>query len=199
MGVTMDRSLVHSTLLGAGLGLGWGAGWRGWMAVLAGDGSSFTWSGTFAGILLPATLVGASLGWAEHARRIGGMDARRWMALTPLLFVAMPALVQDDFVARLRTGLGTGAIATALIGMLGGYAFAGRGPRWTILLARILMAALVAATVAGAFLGGAEPRLGATTPSGAYLVLTFLAFSSLLAWACAIPHLPAQHAVNRKR
>lgn len=188
----MDRALVRRTLLGAGLGLAWGAGWRGWMAVLAGDASSYTWSGTFAGILLPATLVGASLGWAEHARRSDGQDTRRWAALTPLMFVALPALVQDDFVARLRTGLGTGAIGTALIGMLGGYAIAGRGPRWAILLARILTAALFAATIAGAFLGSAEPRLAATTPLGAYLVLTFLAFSSLLAWACAIPHLPAQ-------
>ncbi len=65
----MDRSLVRSTLLGAGLGLAWGAGWRSWMAVLAGEASRFTWSGTFAGVLLPATLIGAALGWAEHARR----------------------------------------------------------------------------------------------------------------------------------
>jgi hypothetical protein len=195
----MNRSLVRSTLLGAGLGLAWGAGWRGWMAVIAGDASSFTWSGTFAGILLPATLVGAAHGWAEHTRRAGGADARRWTALTPLLFVALPAIATDDFLAQLQTGLGTGAIATALIAMLGGVAVAGRGPRWAILLARILMAALVVAAVAGAFLGGAEPRLSATTPSGAYLVLTFVAFSGLLAWVCAIPHLPAQHAVNRKR
>ena len=187
----MNRSLIRGTLLGAGLGLTWGAGWRGWMAVLAGEGSRFTWSGTFAGVLLPATLVGAALGWAEHVRRSGDADPRRWTALTPLLFVALPALVQADFVAQLRTGLGTGAIGTALIGMLGGYAIAGRGPRWAILLARLLMAALVAATIAGAFLAAAEPRQGAKTPSGAYLALTFLAFCSLLAWACAIPHLPA--------
>jgi hypothetical protein len=185
----MSRSLVRSTLLGAGLGLSWGAGWRGWMAVLAGDASSFSWSGTFAGILLPATLVGASLGWAEHARCSDGQGARRWATLTPLLFVALPALIQDDFVVQLQTGIGTGAIATALIGILGGYAIAGRGPSWAILLARILMAALIAATIAGAFLGGTEPRLRAT-PSGTYLMLTFLAFSGLLAWACAIPHRP---------
>lgn len=188
----MNQSLVRSTLLGAGLGLAWGAGWRGWMAVLAGEASRFTWSGTFAGILLPATLVGATLGWAEHVRCSGDTGRRRWTALAPLLFVAIPALVQADFVAQLQTGLGTGAIATALIGMLGGYAITGRGPRWAILLARILMAALIAATVAGAFLAAAESRQAATTPSGAYLALTFLAFCGLLAWACAIPHLPAR-------
>lgn len=195
----MSRALVRSSLIGAGLGLAWGAGWRGWMAVLAGDASSFTWSGTFAGILLPATLVGASLGWAEHARRSNGQDARRWAALSPLLFVVMPALVQADFVAQLRSGLGTGAIATALIGMLGGYAIAGRGPRWGILLARILMAALLAATTAGAFLGASDPRLRATSASGAFLLITFVVFSGLLAAACAIPHLPAQHAIDSKR
>lgn len=187
----MSQSPVRSTLLGAGLGLAWGAGWRGWMAVLAGEASRFTWLGTFAGVLLPATLVGAALGWAEHTRRNGDTNHRRWTAFTPLLFVVAPALVQPDFVAQLRSGLGTGAIATALIGMLGGYAIAGRGPRWTILLARLLMASLVAATVAGVFLAAAEPRQAAPVPSGAYLALTFLAFSSLLAWACAIPHLPA--------
>ena len=185
----MSRSLVRSTLLGASLGLAWGTGWRGWMDVLAGEASRFTWSGTFAGVLLPATLVGASLGWAEHARHNDGMRRQRWTALTPLLFVALPALVQADFVTQLRSGLGTGAIATALIGILGGYAIAGRGPRWAILLARVLMAALVAATIGGAFLAAAEPRQSARTASGAYLTLTFLAFSSLLAWACTIPHL----------
>jgi hypothetical protein len=81
---------------------------------------------------------------------------------------------------------------------VGGYAIAGRGPRPTILIARSLMAAVLVATIAGALLGG-EPRLGAVSPSGAYLVLTFVIFSALLAWACAIPHLPALHTVNRER
>lgn len=189
----MKRSPLCSALLGAGLGLGWGAGWRSWMAVLAGEASSFTWSGTFAGILLPATLVGASLGWAEHVRLTGAAGVWRWTALTPLLFVAMPALVQNNFVAQLRTGLGTGAIATALIGMIGGFAIAGRGPRWARILARILMAALLAATIAGAFVGSRESRLRATTPTGAFLVITFVVFSGLLAGACARPHLPVKH------
>jgi hypothetical protein len=186
----MNRPGMGVTLIGAGLGLAWGVGLRGWMAVLAGDASRFTWPGTFAGVLLPATLVGAALGWAEHARRSDDTGRRRWVALTPLLFVLAPALVQPDFVAQLRSGLGTGAIGVALIGMLGGYAIGGRGPRWAVLVVRILMAALVAATVAGAFLGAAEPRQAVANPSGAYLVLAFLAFCGLLAWGCTIPHLP---------
>jgi hypothetical protein len=46
----MNRSSLRSTLTGAALGLTWGAGFRGWMIVIAGNVSSFTWSGTFAGI-----------------------------------------------------------------------------------------------------------------------------------------------------
>jgi hypothetical protein len=122
------------------------------------------------------------------------------MALAPLLFVVAPALSQADFVARLQTGLGTGAIATALIGMLGGYAIAGRGPRWAVAVTRLILVALVIAAITGSFLAGTDPRLRATTPAGAYSLLTFIAFSGALAWACAIPHrdapTPALTALN---
>jgi hypothetical protein len=42
------------------------------LAVMTGGLSSFSWSGTFIGILLTATVVGAALGWADYARRTGG-------------------------------------------------------------------------------------------------------------------------------
>jgi hypothetical protein len=46
-----------------------------------------------------------------------------------LLFVVMPALAQDGFVTELlTTGIGGGAVGVALIGIIGGYAIAGRGP-----------------------------------------------------------------------
>jgi hypothetical protein len=42
-----------------------------------------------------------------------------------------PALVQPDFIQTLvTTGLGGGPIGVALIGMMGGYALSGLGPRW---------------------------------------------------------------------
>jgi hypothetical protein len=182
-------SLGKVTLLGAVLGLAWGAGLRGWMAVVAGGLPSFSWSGTFIAILLPATLVGAALGWAEYARRTGGQRAWRWTALTPLLFVVMPALVQDGFVTELlTTGIGGGAVGVALIGIIGGYAIAGRGPRWARWLSRTIMAALLVASVITALIGGFGHRM---TPAGAYTLLTFIVFCGLLAAACAIPHLPA--------
>lgn len=174
-------------LCGAALGLAWGAGLRGWMAVLAGESSRYTWSGTVLGVLLPATLVGATLGWAEQARRTGGRRGWRWAALSPLLFVVMPALALPDFVAQLKTGLGTGAIGTALIGMLGGYALSGRGPRWARIASRTTTAALAPAALIGAAMS--PPELRATN---GVLALALLVLLSLLAAACAIPHLPAQ-------
>lgn len=185
-------SLLRYTLWGATLGFAWGAGLRGWMAGVAGGSSSFTWSGTFIGVLLPATVVGAALGYAEHARHTGSGRRRRWTALTPLVFVVLPALVQDDFIAQLKTGLGTGAIGTALIGIIGGYALAGRGPRWARALSRTAAAAMVGATVVGALVSSAEPRLRPTTPEGAYILVTILVLWGLLAVACTIPHLDAQ-------
>jgi hypothetical protein len=163
------------------------------MAILAGEASRFTWSGTFMGVLLPAMLVGAALAWAEQSRRSGGRTGWRWAALTPLLFVVMPALVQDNFFAGLMSGLGTGAIGIAFIGMLGGYAISGRGPGWARALCRAVMAALVIAAVVGAALAPSEQGSALATPGGAFTLLTFLIFSGLLARACAIPHLPAYH------
>ena len=145
------------------------------------------------GILLPAMLVGAALAWAEYARRLGGHGAWRWTALAPLLFIAMPALVQDGFVETLlSTGLGSGAIAVALIGMLGGYAISGRGPRWARMLSRATIAALPVALIVAALTVTPDQGRPAITPAGVYLLLTFVVYCALLAWACAIPHRAAQ-------
>jgi hypothetical protein len=60
------------------------------------------------------------------------------------------------------------------------------------MLSRTVMVALVIAAVVGAALAPAE-QLGLATPAGAYVLLAFLVLSGLLAWACAIPRLPAYH------
>ncbi len=101
----------------------------------------------------------------------------------------MPALVQDGFVTELlTTGIGGGAVGVALIGIIGGYAIGGRGPRWARWLSRTIMAALLVASVITALIGGFGQRM---TSAGAYTLLTFIVFCGLLAAACAIPHLPA--------
>jgi hypothetical protein len=67
----MAMARIRLILLGAVVGLTWAASLRGYMMVLAGPTSTFTFSGTF-GIILPAgTLTGALLGWAEYQRRAG--------------------------------------------------------------------------------------------------------------------------------
>jgi hypothetical protein len=129
------------------------------------------------------------LEWAEQSRRKGDGTAWRWTALGPLLFVVAPALAQENFVTELASGLGTGAIGTALIGMLGGYAISGRGPAWASILSRTVMVALVIAAFVGAAVAPAGQQLEVAMPAGAYVLLTFLVLSGLLAWACAIPHL----------
>ncbi len=99
--------------------------------------------------------------------------------------MVLPALVQPDFVAQLKTGLGTGAIGTALIGMLGGYALSGRGPRWARIASRAACAALILATIVGTAVSTPELR-----STNAFLAITLLALLSLLAAACTLPHLP---------
>jgi hypothetical protein len=104
----------------------------------------------------------------------------------------MPALVQPDFVAQLKTGLGTGAIGTALIGMVGGHALSGRGPHWARIASRTTSAALILATIVGTSVSGTEPRLRPPSLTSVFLALSLLSLLSLLAAACAIPHLPPQ-------
>jgi hypothetical protein len=62
---------IRFILVGAVIGLAWAASLRGFMMVLAGPDSTFTYTGTFGVIIPTGTLVGALLGWAEHQRRTG--------------------------------------------------------------------------------------------------------------------------------
>jgi len=110
-------------LVGAVVGLAWAASLRVLMAEFAGPESTFDWFGTFEGVLLPGLVVGALLGWAAH---LAG-QAPRWLVAAPLVVVLFtPSVLLSVFV----DGLGGGAIAVPLFGMAGGYALAGRGPRW---------------------------------------------------------------------
>ena len=166
-------ALVSGVSFGAFGGLTWAAALRAWMVVQAlqfGEDPHFTWRGTFAAILLPAALMGALLGAAAYLTKRSGKKRWRWAILAPLLLVVGPLLFVDDFILTLiTTGMGSGAILVALIGLLGGYAFSGFGRRWMRWGLGILMVGLIsAALIAG---GEASPPSADDVFSLLYFVL----------------------------
>jgi hypothetical protein len=170
------------------LGLAWAASLRAYMVEFAGSGSHVDWVGTFAQILLPGALVGALLGLAEYVRRTGGRRGWRWLAAAPVLFTVAPLLTPGAVLALVTTGIGGGAIAVPMIGVLGGYAIARRGPAW----ARIVTGLLAVVLIAG---GAASPYFIPRTVAWPDARATWVGVLSaslmvLLAFACSIPHRP---------
>src|SRR6478752_3397912 len=166
---------------GAVLGLAWGAALRGWMVVLAlefGERPHFTWQGTFGGILLPAATMGAMLGVAAAAEDASARKWRRRATLSPLLLVLGPAIATDNYIPTLvTTGMGSGAISVALIGLSGGYALSGGGPRWLRRAAGVLAVLLTVGSAVGvAFAGGGS----AGTPAKVFGGLLFALLMALL-------------------
>jgi hypothetical protein len=175
----MDR--IRLILLGAILGLTWTASLRGFMMVLAGPDSTFTFAGTF-GIVIPTgIIVGALLGWAEHQRRTDRQYGL--LILAPLLIGIIPDVA--------TASLDTGPITLALWAMIGGYAISGRGPRGTRIVAGIVNLSGIVVT----FLAPKPyPDLSATTPRGAWFATLASSLGLVLALACAIPmRRPEQH------
>jgi hypothetical protein len=178
-------------LLGGLCGVAWAAGLRGFMAQVAQEDSSVSWSGTFGYVLLPGLLIGLLLGWAEHGRRSGGHPSRRWLALSPLLFAAVLfSHGPQGLLGIFEDGLGGGAIGVPLYAMAGGYALSGRGPRWGRLAcgALALTAVPIWALTVESFAGA---DLAVTTPRGMWVALYFYSFLALFMVAAAIPHRPA--------
>jgi hypothetical protein len=96
-----------------------------------GDYPTFTWNGTFLVILLPSALMGVLISGAYNASARKGNKNWRWVVLAPLLLVLAPLLILEDFIPTLLAdGLGGGAIAVALVVLLGGYGLSPHGPRW---------------------------------------------------------------------
>jgi hypothetical protein len=118
--------LASMLVIGGVCGLAWAAGLRGLMAEVAPTGSHVEWVGTFAWILAPGVLVGVLLGWAEQLRRTGGRRGWRWLALAPLLFAGVVFSSPGAMRALLEDGIGGGALAVPLAGMLAGHALSGR-------------------------------------------------------------------------
>ncbi len=167
------RAAAPLLAIGGMCGLAWAAGLRGLMAELAGSGSDVGWYGTFAQILLPGVIVGILLGWAEHVRRTGGRRGWRWLAAAPVVFTGS-------------------AIAIPLLGVAGGYAMSGRGPRWArILLGVVAIVPVPGWAFASSLFGSA---FALSTPRGAWTALFFYSFIGTLDLACTIPHRPVVQA-----
>ena len=177
------RVVSPLVLVGAVCGVAWAASLRTLMAEFAGAESTFDWFGTYEGILLPGAVVGGLLGWAAHLQRCGH-EAPRWLVVAPLAFVlATPTVVVSVFV----DGLGGGALAVPVVGIAGGYALAGRGPRWIRWVAgAVALLPVPGWLVAASIVGGPSPsaRLGAPgSPS-----------SSCPCWRCFASAAPSRTA-----
>lgn len=183
-----ERSAVTSTVLGGVCGLAWAAGFRGFMAEVAGSGSGVEWAGTFIWVLFPGVITGVLLGWADYIRRTGGRRGWRWLALSPLVFSTVLFSRPLDMGSMFAGGIGGGALAVPLFAIAGGYALSGRGPVWGRVAAGLIALAPIPVWAMVATLVG--PGLGLDTPRGAWVALYFWSFLAVLAAACAIPHRP---------
>ena len=175
-------------LVGAVAGLAWAAGLRGFMAEVAGEDSSVEWVSTFVWVLLPGTVIGALLAWAEHIRRSGGRRGWRWLALSPLLFSAVLFSHGLDFGTLAEDGVGGGAIGVPVIGMVGGYALSGRGPLWSRIVCGLLASSAIPVWVITA--PDIGPGLNVASSHGAWMALYYWSFLAVLMLACSIPHRP---------
>jgi hypothetical protein len=180
-------SRTGATAVGALLGLTWAAGFREYMAELAGRRSDVTWSGTCIGVLQPATALGGLLGWAEHRRRAGvDLPHRALVAAAPVAIGVVPLTKPGAIATLAENGQGSAAMAVALAGIGGGYAIAGRGPTWTRILTGVLSAAVVAGVAASVpSIGG--PRLALTRPRGALTAVLGAGSAATLALAASVP------------
>ncbi len=176
---------VKFVLLGAVGGLAWSAALRSYMAELVGSQSRIDWVGTFAQILLPGVLIGALLGLAEYFRRTGGRRGWRWLAASPILFPIAPLLTPGALGALLTTGIGGGALAVALVGILGGFAVSGRGPLWGRILAGVPALALTGGG-AYAYFGFEHRDFRIFGAQGVWVGLLFASLMVVFAFACSV-------------
>jgi len=165
---------MRTVAVGALLGLTWAAGLRGWMVDLAGDDSTFTWTGTFLCLLLPGALVGALLGRALDLQRSGRRP--RWLTLAPLLLPLGSLAIPGAIPHLLKTGEGSASMIMVLLAMLAGRSLSGRGRVWARVLAGTIGFALVPVLLSSA-----------STPREAWAATLFASLYVTLALACAIP------------
>jgi len=182
---TRSAVLVH-VAVGALVGLAWACALRGFMAEVAGDESGVDWGPTFGFVLLPGLVAGGLLGWSAYLRRIGDSRYRRRLALSPFLFAAVLFSDLSDPLAILEDGVGAGAFAVPLIGLLGGYALVGRGrvvPR--LFAGLVVLASMAVWLLTATAVGG--PSFALDTPHGLWASVLYLGLLGVLCLGAAVP------------
>lgn len=106
MNVTRVAARIASGTVG---GLAWACALRAYLSEISGY-STFTWAGTFLGILLPGVLAGGAIGAATVLDSSGSRQriALRCCAGAVLGFAVFPQLVPGMFAELVTTGLGGG-------------------------------------------------------------------------------------------
>lgn len=183
--------------VGALCGVAWAAALRAFMWEVAGHDAAVEWAGTFLWVLLPSAAIGALLAWTEHRRWTGPLPDRRWLVWTPMLFAAVLLQNPFDLADGFEGGLGLAAVAVPAVCMLGGYAIAGRGPRWVrgscglVTLSAIPIWSLTATDVGGS-------SMSLDNPHGAWAAVLYWGLLANFSMAAAIPHRSPVPPLNRR-
>lgn len=176
---------MWSVPVGVLLGITWAAGFRGFMAEIAGPESRFGWYATFVAVIGAAAIVGGLLGWADGIRRTGGRRHGRWLALSPLVLGLLPLTVPGTL-ALMSQGIGTAGIAVAIIAIGLGFGLGDRGRAGVrAVVGGLSFAAAVALTAAAPAIS--EGRISFADPRGAWAGTLCLASILVLGLATSIP------------
>ena len=181
-------SANYYLLVGGTCGLAWAAGLRGFMTqIVVEDGSTVTWTGTFAWVLAPGLGTGLLLGWAAYLVKVGGPSRARWLVFAPFLFAALlvPPILRLDFEGFLANGIGGGTIGVPAVGVLGAYAMAGARLWGRILCGLLALSPIPGWALTAEAIGGAS--LGLDEPLGLWVALYYWSFLAVLMLGCSIP------------
>jgi hypothetical protein len=115
-------------------------------------------------------------------------------SLLPLFLIVGPALVTENFVTILvTTGMGGGAIGVALIGVLGGFAFSGFGPRWLRWVSGVVSAMFSFGLAYGLHFAAGGPGISPGVGDAFAALLVFILMVLLIAGVSA----PSRYAAAR--
>lgn len=171
--------------IGAIAGLAWAAALRSYMWQIATD-NEVTWLGTFIAILLPGSVAGALLGWAEARRRAGAVRRLRWFALAPFAFAVATFSLPGQLTALFTTGLGGGALGLPALVVLGGFALGKVGhPGVRIASGAVAVAGMAGIVSTVPIVGGEHLALG--TPRGLWAAILVATLMIVGAIAATIP------------